>query len=184
MLYDELRCKVNNMKAKLDPLIEQAIKVAAKKNNVSYSIAREVVMNNFNWLRSSISKAEYANYLMPRFGTFKYFVRKSKEGIDIHEEEITEYYNRNRVRDHNMVLDTSKLSEEEIGEKNKVIDNIVKHKPCDNTSLLEQKKFNKAYWCFKDEYDWNRNYMLITYSVSELTELKNIIEDGQKKESN
>lgn len=162
------------MKAKLDPLIEQAIRKAAAENNVNYSVAREVVMNNFNWLRSSISKAEYAGYIMPRFAKFEYFVRPKYKGIDVNEEDYLEYVNNRKIKERRMIIED--VDENEYDPNIiKIIDDICKIKPCDLTELQKNNDFKKAYWCHGDEHGWNRKYMLITYDLDKLVELKNIL---------
>lgn len=164
------------MRRNLDEYVEKAIMASAKKNNVSYAVARAVVMHNFNWLRSSISKAEYANYLLPRLGTFKYFIRKSRVEKTENDIDYLEYHISTSIKDNRMILDGDLDGVDE--NKQKLVDEISKLNPLikDHKKLL--KEYRKSYWSSLDEYGWNIKYMLLKLSEDDLINLKNIIENA------
>ena len=169
---------INYYNDTLDKNVREAIRTAALKNSVTYETARKVIMNNFSWLRSSLSEAEYASYLMPRFGSFKYFVKKEEDPF---RDAVNKYTAKTKVKDKKRYIPKDK----EVDPKQKeLVDQIVNNYSvdCSDKPYLT-KHFKNMFWCIKDEGGWCPDYMLYFSNIDDLTKLKNYLENGLQEKT-
>lgn len=161
----------------LDGNIKKAIMIAAEKNNVDYDVAKQCVLNSFNWMRSSMSNGEYSKYLMPKFATFSYFGPKQAEERRVLYQEFYksthyDFKNLTIIGDiYNDLEDREKVVEE--------IESIVDGQLCklkDDTIIACYTK--NGNYCFK------KNYLVYCFTLTELNLIKNQLTNVKESNSN
>jgi hypothetical protein len=136
-----------------DRLINKCVSEAASNLGCSESLVKAIMINNFNWLRGSISNCEYVSYLMPCFGTFEFFEKK----YDVINEDEAERLDALRIyRESRVVKDNKRHPwyDELDGKKKQLVNNLMTYDCCDikeleNLGLFKGSGINikKVYYC-------------------------------------